>query len=218
MATAPRTDLAGDFPRADPELLARFARLSSSVVSDVMDRRGALDSRIQAVWPGAGLVASAFTVWTRPGDNAFAYPAFDLMRPGDVVVVSGGGAESPALIGEILASEAKARGVAGFVVDGAVRDAAGLAEFEVPVFARAVTPAGPYKDGPFALLEPVAVGGAVVVPGDIVLGDGDGVTVVPLARAEEVLVAAEEKQREEEAKLASVTSRLAERSGSQHDL
>lgn len=210
MTTAPQISADPDFPRADPATLARFAGLASSLITDSMERRGTVDSRIQTVWPGARLAASAFTVWTRPGDNLFMYPALDLAKPGDVVVINGGADESRAVLGEIVAGEAKTRGVAGFVVDGAVRDADGLADLQLPVFARGVTPAGPYKAGPSAVLEPIAVGGVVVAPGDIVVGDGDGVVVVPLARAAEVLAAAEAKRDREEERLAGIRTTLAE--------
>ena len=122
------------------------------------------------------------------------------------VSVNGGGDTSRALIGELMGTRAKVRGLGGFVIDGAVRDAADLGEMGMPVFARAVTPAGPYKNGPGRLLVPVALAGVCVSPGDIVLGDGDGVAVVPLAQAADVADRAEEIHRTETAKHAGYTS------------
>jgi regulator of RNase E activity RraA len=152
---------------------------------------GVLDSRIQAIWPGARLAGPALTVWTRAGDNAAIHAALALGKPGDVIVVNGQGDESRALLGELMGGRAKAAGLAGFVLDGAARDAADLADLGVPVFARACTPAGPYKNGPGRVGATIAVGGVAVSPGDIVVGDGDGVVVIPLADAADVAAAAE---------------------------
>ncbi len=206
--------------RASAELLDRFRRVPSANIGDAMGRLGAVDARIKPVWPGATVVGSAFTVWTRPGDNQGIHAALEQVQQGDVLVVNGGGDESRALIGELIGGKARLRGAVGFVIDGAVRDATGLQEYGVPVFARATTPAGPYKDGPHLLQARIAVGGVVVSPGDVVVGDEDGVVVVPLAQAEAVLAAAERKQADEqrtrdriEAGLASSSSerRTAER-------
>jgi regulator of RNase E activity RraA len=166
------------FDRCDPDLLAALARFGTAMVTDAMERFGALDSEIQAQWPTARLVGNAFTVWTRSGDNLAIHKALDVVGPGDVLVVNGSGDKSRALIGEMIGIKAKARGVAGFVLDGAARDIDALRELDVPVFARASTPAGPYKHGPFRLLQPIAVGGVCVWPGDAVIADRDGVAAV----------------------------------------
>ena len=166
------------FDRCEPELLAALARFGTAMVTDAMERFGALDSAIQAQWPTARLVGNAFTVWTRSGDNLAIHKALDVVAPGDVVVVNGSGDTSRALIGEMIGIKAKARGVAGFVLDGAARDIDALRELDMPVFARASTPAGPYKHGPFRLLQPIAVGSVCVSPGDAVVADRDGVAVV----------------------------------------
>ena len=177
--------------------LDRYRRLPSANVGDAMHRLGALDAAIKPVWDGATIVGAAYTVWTRPGDNLGLHEALRHVQPGDVIVVNGGADESRALLGELIGGKAKVKGVAGFVIDGAVRDATGLAEYAMPVYARALTPAGPYKDGPFALAAPVAVGGVVVSPGDIVVADEDGVVVVPLEMADRVADLAEAKHEDE---------------------
>jgi regulator of RNase E activity RraA len=166
------------FDRCEPGLLATLARFGAAIVTDAMERFGALDSEIQAQWPTARLVGNAFTVWTRSGDNLAIHEALDVVAPGDVLVVNGSGDKSRALIGEMIGIKAKARGVAGFVLDGAARDIDALRDLDMPVFARASTPAGPYKHGPFRLLQPIAVGGVCVWPGDAVIADHDGVAVV----------------------------------------
>ncbi|MEV0389309.1 methyltransferase [Nonomuraea sp. NPDC050643] len=186
------------------DALTRLAALPTANIGDAMERLGVLDSRIRPVWTGARVAGRAFTVWTRSGDNALIHQALEVAGEGDVIVVNGGGDESRALIGELIGQRAKNRGVAGFVIDGAVRDADGLGEMGMPVFARAVTPAGPYKNGPGHLGRTVAVGGVAVAPGDLILGDADGVVVVPAAEAETVALAAEAVFALEEGKRAAI--------------
>jgi len=182
---------AAGFHRPSPDTVRRLAALPVANIGDAMDRLGILDSRIQAIWPGARLAGPALTVWTRAGDNAAIHATMKLARPGDVIVVNGEADESRALLGELMGERARAAGIAGFVLDGAARDAVNLAELLMPVFARACTPAGPYKFGPGRVATTIAVGGVAVSPGDIVVGDGDGVAVIPLAEGEAIAAAAE---------------------------
>jgi regulator of RNase E activity RraA len=185
------------FDRCELDLLATLARFGTAMVTDAMERFGALDSEIHAQWPTARLMGNAFTVWTRSGDNLAIHKALDMVAAGDVLVVNGSGDKSRALIGEMIGIKAKARGVAGFVLDGAARDIDALRELGMPVFARASTPAGPYKHGPYRLLEPIAVGGVCVSPGDAVLADSDGVAIVgrqALARTIEKATAIEAQE------------------------
>lgn len=183
--------LDADFPRPDRDVLERLAKLPAANIGDAMDRLGVADSAIQAVWPGARLAGPAFTVWTRPGDNQGIHRALQLAQPGDVVVVAGGGDESRALLGELIGERAINLGLAGFALDGAARDAEALGEIGMPVFARAITPAGPYKNGPSRLGTPISFGGVPVMPGDVIIGDSDGVVVVPREQAAVVADAAE---------------------------
>jgi len=176
-----------DFPRSDPALLNELSRHSAAVIGDAMDRFGILDARIRSTWAGARITGSAFTVWTRSGDNMAIHAALELTRPGDVLVVNGFGEENRALIGEMIGIKAKTRGLAGFILDGAARDIRELAELDMPVFARSVTAAGPYKFGPYKLALPIACGGVCVHPGDAVLADGDGVAIVPRTELEATL-------------------------------
>lgn len=183
--------LDADFPRPDRDVLERLAKLPAANIGDAMDRLGVADSAIQAVWPGARLAGPAFTVWTRPGDNQGIHRALQLAQPGDVVVVAGGGDESRALLGELIGERTINLGLAGFALDGAARDAEALGEIGMPVFARAITPAGPYKNGPSRLGTPISFGGVPVMPGDVIIGDSDGVVVVPREQAAVVADAAE---------------------------
>lgn len=189
--TTPAIDTSADFARPDQGIVDRLAKLPAANIGDAMDRLGVADSAIQAVWPGAKLAGPAFTVWTRPGDNKGIHAALQLARPGDVIVVAGGADQSRALLGELIGERAINLGVAGFVLDGAARDAEALGEIGMPVFARATSPAGPYKDGPFRLGTAVAFGGVPVLPGDVIVGDSDGVVVIPRDQAAAVAEAAE---------------------------
>lgn len=186
-----------EWSRPTEEQRTRLGALPTANIADAMQRLGAMDARIKPVWDGATLVGAAYTVWTRPGDNAGIHEALRHVQPGDVLVINGGGDESRALIGELIGGRARARGVAGFVIDGAVRDAPGLAEYDMPVFARGLTPAGPYKDGPYVVAAPTAVGGVVVNPGDVIVADADGVVVIPLAQADAVADLAQAKHDDE---------------------
>lgn len=173
-------------PKPAPELLAAFRDAPTSIISDNLDRLpGAVGLR--PFHRGGTLIGVAFTVKTRPGDNLAIHQALELVGPGDVIVVDGGGDESRALVGEIMMTIAQHRGAAGYVIDGAIRDADAIAASDFPVFARAAIHRGPYKNGPGAINVPVAVGGTVISPGDIVAGDGDGVVSFPQAIAAALL-------------------------------
>ena len=177
-----------DSPTTD--VIRRLGAIPAANIGDAQERIG-VASGLSPVWAGAKLAGPAYTVWTRPGDNLFIHKALDGARPGDVIVINGGGDVSRALIGDLIGIRAKNLGIAGFVIDGAVRDADALAACGLPVFARSVTPAGPYKFGPGRLQLPVAIAGVVVSPGDLVVADADGVVVVRRDEAEQVLAEAE---------------------------
>jgi RraA family protein len=186
-------------PRPDRGLLERARDLPTSILSDSMGRVGGIRG-VHWVpggrWPRA--VGQALTVRTRPGDNLVVHRALDLAEPGDVLVVDGGGSLERAVLGELMTRYAVTRGLAALVVDGAVRDAEGLAAGPLPVFALGINHLGPYKDGPGEINGPVQAGGTVVRSGDLVVGDGDGVVVLPHERAAAVVSLAEERLRSEE--------------------
>jgi regulator of RNase E activity RraA len=174
-----------------------FRGLSTSQVSDCLERLPGTSALRPLHASGAPLAGCALTVTTRPGDNLFIHKALDLARPGDVLVVDGGGDLVNALVGDLLATYARTRGIAGFVLDGAIRDLAGFRDF--PVWARGVSHRGPWKDGPGEIGGPIAVDGLVVLPGDLVLADGDGVVAVRREEAPGVLARARAKAADEEA-------------------
>lgn len=175
-------------PKPPPALIEAFKGAPTSVISDNLSRlAGAVGLR---PFHRAGtLVGTAFTVRTRPGDNLAVHKALELVGPGDVIVVDGGGDVSRALVGEIMKTIAEHRGAAGYVIDGAIRDAAALAASDFPCFARAAIHRGPYKNGPGEINVPVSIGGAVIAPGDIVVGDEDGVVSFPQSIAANLLEA-----------------------------
>ncbi|GAB3264049.1 RraA family protein [Arthrobacter pigmenti] len=181
----------------DDNILRRSANLPTAAVSDAMQRFGGavgLRPITTAAKPTSGLlhlVGPAATVQTRPGDNLVVHKAVDLAKPGDVLVIDAGGQNDRAIVGGLLVSYAKSRGVAGIVLDGAARDLTELVELEFPVFARGISHLGPYKNGPGVIRGQVAVGGTAVGHGDLVIGDEDGVVFVPRLRMAEVLTAAE---------------------------
>lgn len=177
------------FQRPDPALVAQFAGLPSCDVSDAAGKFYVADAGIKRVGgPGGVLVGPAVTVHCRPDDNLMIHAAIDLAaRPGDVIVVSAGGGLSTALVGELVTLWARKRGVAGFVVDGAVRDCELLA---VPAFARGTTPRAPSRQAAGEVGYPVGIGGVGVHPGDIIVADSDGVVVVPQQDAAGVLARA----------------------------
>ena len=146
---------------------------------------------MRPMWLGAALSGPALTVWVRAGDNARIHEAIALAEPGDVLVIAAQGALTHAVFGELMALACLSRGVAGVVVDGAVRDAAALADLRFPAFARGACASGPLKDGTGEVGFPIACGGVVCSPGDLVRADGDGVVIVPAGDALTVLRQAE---------------------------
>ncbi|RUP16910.1 RraA family protein [Methylobacterium sp.] len=165
-------------PAVDPAVLAAFRDVSTATISDCLARMPVL-AGLRPFHRGGPLVGTAFTVRVRSGDNLAIHQALEEVRPGDVIVVDGGGDTSRALVGDIMKAIAESRGVAGFVIDGAVRDTAAFAGSDFPCYARDATPRGPFKTGPGAINGPVCVGGWMVNPGDVVVGDADGVVSFP---------------------------------------
>jgi len=156
-------------------------------VGDAMDRLNLMDSGIVTQWATGRCVGPALTVLTREGDNLAIHRALDDARPGDVLVINALGGTTRAVFGDLLAEICLAAGIAGVIIDGLTRDRAAIKDLGLPVWARGVSPAGPAKNGPGAVAAPVACGGVVVNPGDLITADDDGVAVIPLQRAEAVL-------------------------------
>ena len=165
--------------KVDAETVRRFRDLPVANVSDAMSRMSAGGARLRPLHAGGFLAGPALTVKTRPGDNLMVHKALMLAESGDVIVVDGGGDLSNALVGELMLAYAIQIGVAGIVINGAVRDSAWIRANNFPVFAAGVTHRGPYKDGPGEINVPVAIEGMVIEPGDLIIGDDDGFLCVP---------------------------------------
>jgi RraA family protein len=193
-------------PRAatDRATVELFRGLPASIISDNLARMTGTWGLSPCHRPGVTLLGPALTVRVRTGDNLMIHKALQLGKPGDVLVVDGGGATDRALFGDIMKNVAKMRGFAGVVIDGAIRDAAAFRDDDFPCYARGVCHRGPYKDGPGEINVPVSIAGMVVHPGDIVVGDDDGVVFVAPAEAKAVAEASRRKAAAEEATLRSI--------------
>ena len=172
----------------------RFADIPVACLSDVMGRMNAGGPRLRPMHAGAPLGGAALTVRTRPGDNLMIHKALTMITPGDVLVVDGGGDLTNALMGELMLSHARACGASGVVLNGAIRDSTWVQAQDFPVFAVGVTHRGPYRDGPGEINVPIALDGMVIEPGDLVVGDADGVVAVPFGEEDQLLVRAREKR------------------------
>ncbi|AJQ29324.1 RraA family protein [Pelosinus fermentans] len=172
--------------RPPKELVEGFTGIPVANIADNMNRMSCIDSRIRNM-NEAPLLGTAFTVKSRPGDNLMLNKAIDMAAPGDVIIVDAAGETSNSVTGEMMITWAQQRGIAGFIIDGAVRDAAIIRKMNFPVYAAGVTPKGPYKDGPGEINVSISCGGVVINPGDIIVGDGDGVVVIDPKDASELL-------------------------------
>ena len=188
--------------KVDEGTVAQFRDLPVANVSDSMSRMSAGGARLRPMHAGGYLAGPAFTVRTRPGDNLMVHKALDLAQAGDVIVVDAGGDLTNAIIGEIMSTYASARGIAGMVIDGAIRDADAIRAHRFPVYAAGVTHRGPYKDGPGEINVPIAIDGMVVEPGDLVIGDGDGLLCIPFDATAAVYELVRTKRQVEEVELA----------------
>jgi regulator of RNase E activity RraA len=189
--------------RPDDALLSAFGEASPAQVADCMSRLGAMDAGIRPVWRSPRVIGAALTVWCHAGDNLMLHKALSLAAPGDIVVMNTQGAGNSGF-GELLASSAVRIGVRAVIVDGTVRDAEALEALALPVYARGLCPNGCNKDGPGEVGAIVACGGVAVRPGDVILADRDGVTVIPLDDAPEIARLAGEQIARERKRLSEI--------------
>ncbi len=176
----------------DQKIINGFKGIPAANIEDCMNRIYGLNPEIRLMSnPKESMVGVAVTVKTRPGDNLMIHQALEMAGPGDIIIVSNEGDHSRALIGEVMACYAQyTRKLAGLVFDGAIRDIDEISQMELPVYATGFTPSGPFKEGPGEVNVPIAIGGVPVNPGDILVGDGDGIIVIPRCDAEAVLAEA----------------------------
>lgn len=189
------------------DLVTRFRALPVANISDSMARMSAGGPRLRPMHKGGVMAGPALTVKTRPGDNLMIHKALDLAVPGDIIVVDGGGDLTNALIGELMVAYSRTRDIGGIVLNGAIRDSAWIGEHDFPVYAAGVTHRGPYKDGPGEINVPIAIDGMVIEPGDLVIGDEDGLVCVPHDQAESVLAATDAKQLAEQKMMQEIEER-----------
>lgn len=194
------------------QLVERYRGVPVANISDSMNRLTAGGPRLRPVHREGVLAGPALTVKCRPGDNLMLHYALDIAQAGDVIVVDAGGDLSNALIGEMMLAYAQKKQLGGIVINGAIRDAASIRSSDFPVFAAGITHRGPYKDGPGEINVPVAFDGMVVEPGDLVIGDDDGLLCVPYADAEQVLEKAVAKHAAEAQQLRDIAEGVNDRS------
>lgn len=197
-----------------PELVEAYRSLPPANVADCMGRLSAISSEIRLFSsPVSEIMAGvALTVKARPGDNLMIHKALNLAGPGDVIVVSNEGDRSQSLVGEIIVSYAQWKGVAGWVFDGPIRDVGAISKMTIPVYATGATPGGPFKEGPGEINVPIACGGIHVDPGDIILGDRDGVIVIPRTDAASLLADAQKFSAGDHGKVVAASNGTLDRS------
>lgn len=173
-----------NYKRADKKLVSLFEGMPVANIDDNMGRIAAIDSSIVQISKGQ-LLGTAFTIRVPQGDNLMFHVAMDLAQPGDVIMIDAGGFNNRSIFGELMATYCKCRGIKGIVCSGAIRDKDALAAMEnFPIYACGTTPNGPYKNGPGEIGVPIVIGGKVIAPGDIIVGDGDGVIAIKPEDAE----------------------------------
>lgn len=204
--SAPLSDIRRDFERVSPEVVRKASSFAASILADVAGRRGTLDGRIAPLLPSMRLAGPAFTIEVRPGDNLMIHAAMTMAKPGDVLVIDGKGDRSCALMGSIMINACKKLGLAGVVIDAAIRDSEELRELGFPVYAVGTNPNGPTKFVPGRINWPISCGGIAVNPGDLIVGDGDGVVVIEREKAESLLDPAGRKVADERARIADIVA------------
>lgn len=189
-----------NFDRPSPELVEAFRGLPSSNINDEMNRLYCMHDYIRLLNPAMArpLLGVALTVKAPLGDNLFFHQALDMARPGDVIVVDGGSGCNRSLAGEIMLRFSDRKGLAGIIVDGCLRDLDGIEQLSMPIYAKGITPQGPWKNGPGEINVPIACGGQVVFPGDILVGDKDGIVVIRRQDAEMIAEVAQKKKASED--------------------
>ena len=204
MHPGPGFRVALDFPRLDPVLMRLFGLFETPDISDLLNRLYSVDSAIHCLTGSHHrLCGPVCTVKVFPGDNLMVHKSLDVAQPGDVVVIAAQ-SSTTAVLGDLICTKAKHRRIAGFIVDGLVRDLPGVLELDFPVFARGTTPVGPLHRGPGEINFPIACGGTVVQAGDLIVADQAGIVVVPFEIAAELLERLKNAQASNAAYLAAV--------------
>ena len=192
--------------RPDPELIKGFEGIPVANIDDCMGRIASSGSALKPM-NKSPLLGTAFTVRCPEGDNLMFHKALHMAKPGDVLVIAAGGSMNRALCGEIMSYTAMQAGIKGFIIDGCIRDRDEIGSFtDFPVYAKGVIANGPYKNGPGEINVPVTVCGQVINPGDIIIGDGDGIVVVKPEEAAELIEKSSKVHETEEKIIADIKS------------
>jgi regulator of RNase E activity RraA len=204
MSTPIKPDIIKTITRVSPEQVKAAAQYQAAILADVNGRRGTAHSRIRPLATHMKLAGPAITVEVRPGDNLMIHAAIALAKPGDVIVVDAKGDQTCALIGEIMVTLAEKVGIAGFVLDGPVRDAEALIAKGYPIFSFGTNPCGPTKKTPGRVNWPASIGGVPVNPGDLVVADADGVTFIEREKVDAIIALAAKKEADEVARIEGI--------------
>lgn len=192
--------------RVDKRWVEAFRSIPVANISDVMSRMASGGTELRPMHAGNVMAGPAITVRSAPGDNLMLHKALAMAEPGDVIVVDAGGERQNAITGEIMVAVAKKKGLGGFVINGPIRDIGAISKGDFPVYATGVTHRGPYKNGPGEINVPISINGMVINPGDLILGDEDGLLCVPFEHVEAIHEAAAAKHKAEEKIMAEIAA------------
>jgi regulator of RNase E activity RraA len=213
IVSQPLPDVIREIERVPADVVAKAKEFQAAILADVAGRRGTLHGRIRALDPSMKCAGPAFTVEVRPGDNLMIHAAIALAKPGDVIVVDGKGDQTCALMGTIMMNQCRAAGIAGVILDAAVRDSQEIREMNYPVFSVGTNPNGPTKFVPGRINHPICAGGIAISPGDLIVADADGVVVLEREKAAAMLPLAAKKEADEKARIEAIQKGTAGRAG-----
>ena len=204
MGNKPPPEIVKDIERVSADVVKKASKFQAAILADVAGRRGTMNGRIAPIAPEMKLAGPAYTVEVRGGDNLMIHTAITLAKPGDILVIDGKADRTCALMGAIMINACKALKLGGVVMDGAARDTLELRDLGFPVFCVGANPNGPTKFIPGRINHPISCGGISVNPGDLIVGDADGVVVVERAKAASLLDAAQKKVDDETTRIAGI--------------